>query len=78
MRQQLAKTEHAQLDAAPWIDLEEFNPSYLKRALPLMPKLEDHAPWLFNTDYYVEREELPDLDLDEAALVYQAARQKIQ
>ena len=43
-----------------------------------MPKLEDHAPWLFNTDYYVEREELPDLELDEAALVYQAARQKIQ
>jgi len=43
-----------------------------------MPKRGDHAPWLFNTDYYVEREELPDLDLDEAALVYQAARQKIQ
>jgi len=59
----------------PWIDREEFNPSYLLRALPLMPKRGDHAPWLFNTDYYVEREELPTLDLDEEALVYQAERQ---
>ncbi len=53
-----------------WVDPEEFNPGYLKRILHRMPRHGDHQPWTFNTDYYVEREELPAADLNEDALVY--------
>lgn len=54
----------------PWIDEEEFNPGYMQRGKHLMPKRGDHEPWQFSLDYYTEKDQLPLVDLDEAALVY--------
>ncbi len=54
----------------PWIDPEEFNPGYMQRSLHLLPRRGDHEPWVFNTNYYSEKDELPRVDLDEDALVY--------
>ncbi len=54
----------------PWIDPENFNPGYLTRALDILPKQGDRDPWRFENDYYVERDILPDIDLDEPELVY--------
>jgi cation diffusion facilitator CzcD-associated flavoprotein CzcO len=53
-----------------WISEEEFNPGYLNRRVHLMPKSGDHEPWNFSADYYTEKDQLPDYDLDEDALVY--------
>ena len=54
----------------PWVDEEEFNPGYMQRGVHLMTKRGEHEPWTFSGDYYIEKEELPLLDLDEDALVY--------
>lgn len=68
-------TAEANMEQRPWISEEEFNPGYLKRSLHLMPKQGEHDPWLYNADYYTEKESLPRINLDEEALVYQAAAQ---
>jgi cation diffusion facilitator CzcD-associated flavoprotein CzcO len=59
----------------PWIDEEEFNPGYMQRSIHLMPRRGSHEPWQFTTDYYVEKDQLPAVDLDEEALVYSAGSQ---
>ncbi len=61
------------MTASPWISEEEFNPGYLKRSVHLLPKQGDHAPWVFNADYYTEKDELPAVNLDEPQLVYTPA-----
>jgi len=58
------------MECGPWIGEDDFNPGYLKRGLDKMPRQGDHAPWTFNTNYYTERDEMPNYDLDDATLVY--------
>jgi len=58
------------MECGPWIGEDDFNPGYLKRGLDKMPRQGDHAPWTFNTNYYTERDEIPNYDLDDATLVY--------
>ncbi len=60
------------MDRRPWIAGDDFNPGYLQRSLHLLPRQGDHAPWTFSNDYYLERDRLPALDLDEPHLVYRA------
>jgi hypothetical protein len=55
----------------PWIDPENFNPGYLLRGLQLLPKRGDKPPWQHTQDYWTEKDELPAIDLDERALVYE-------
>ena len=59
------------MSVLPWIDEEEFNPGYMQRSKHLMPKRGDHEPWTFSADYYTEKDQLPFVDLDDSALVYQ-------
>jgi cation diffusion facilitator CzcD-associated flavoprotein CzcO len=54
----------------PWMSEQEFNPGYLKRSLHLLPRQGDHAPWQYEGDYYVERDSLPRVALDEPQLSY--------
>jgi cation diffusion facilitator CzcD-associated flavoprotein CzcO len=60
------------MERLPWVTADDFNPGYLQRSLHLMPKQGSHAPWTFCNDYYVERDLLPTLDLDDPHLVYSA------
>jgi cation diffusion facilitator CzcD-associated flavoprotein CzcO len=64
------------MERLPWVSEQDFNPGYLKRSLHLMPKQGTHEPWTFCNDYYVERETLPALDLDEPQLVYATGPEK--
>lgn len=64
------------MERLPWISEQDFNPGYLKRSLHLMPKQGTHAPWTFCNDYYLERDILPALDLDEPQLVYRGGPEK--
>lgn len=57
-----------------WILEKDFNPGYMNRGIHLLPKSGDHEPWLFNTDYYQERELMPEFDLDDGTMVYAKAR----
>jgi cation diffusion facilitator CzcD-associated flavoprotein CzcO len=64
------REEDKQMPALPFIDPENFNPGYLQRSMHLMPKQGDHEPWTFRQDYYTEKEEIPNADLDDGTLVY--------
>jgi cation diffusion facilitator CzcD-associated flavoprotein CzcO len=57
----------------PWIEEDEFNAGYLKRSMHLLPKQGGNEPWTFCRDYYVEKDMLPLVDLNEDVLVYSIA-----
>ncbi len=54
----------------PWVEPENFNPGYLERGLPLLPKQGDRDPWRHTQDYWTEKDQLPAADLDDGALRY--------
>ena len=54
----------------PWIDTENFNPGYMLRGMHLLPKRGDKPDWAHTQDYWNEKDELPAIDLDDAAFVY--------
>ncbi|MEZ5571387.1 MAG: NAD(P)/FAD-dependent oxidoreductase [Halioglobus sp.] len=61
----------------PWIEDDEFNAGYLKRSMHLLPKQGGNEPWAFCRDYYVEKDILPALDLNDDALVYSPVKRTV-
>ena len=57
-----------------WIDPENFNPGYLMRGMHLLPKRGDKPEWQHSQDYWREKDELPLIDLDDAAFVYSGTK----
>ncbi len=55
----------------PWIDPENFNPGYLMRGMHLLPKSGNKPEWRHTQDYWAEKDELPAIDLDDKAFVYE-------
>jgi len=70
------REQDGNMSKLPWIDEEEFNPGYMQRGKHLMPKRGDHEPWTFSADYYIEKEQLPAVSLDEDVLVYEHAKEQ--
>ncbi len=66
---QLRPSDH-NMPLLPWIEEENFNPSYLMRDLHKMPKRGDKPEWRHNQDYWREKDEIPAIDLDGAEFVY--------
>ena len=66
----LTWTHHEDNDMAqlPWVDPENFNPGYIMRGLDLLPKQGTRDPWRHTQDYWSERTEMPQADLDDGAL----------
>jgi cation diffusion facilitator CzcD-associated flavoprotein CzcO len=60
----------AEMPLLPWIDTENFNPGYLVRSLHLLPKRGTKVEWQHSQDYWREKDEIPAIDLDDAAFVY--------
>lgn len=58
------------MELAPVVPPEEFNPGYMIRGRALMAKQGSRGPWVASNDYYVERDEFPNIDLDEPELLY--------
>ena len=54
----------------PWIEEDNFNPGYLARGLAAMPRRGDKPEWRHNQDYWAEKDMFPDIDLMDAAFVY--------
>ncbi|MDP3852776.1 NAD(P)/FAD-dependent oxidoreductase [Phenylobacterium sp.] len=55
----------------PWIDPENFNPGYLMRGMHLLPRSGDKDEWRHTQDYWAEKDEIPAIDLDDPAFVYE-------
>ena len=65
------REEDADMTLLPWIDGETFNPGYLMRDVRLLPKRGDKPEWTHSQDYWWEKDALPQVDLDDAAFVYE-------
>jgi len=64
------RPEDKDMKLLPWIDPENFNPGYLMRGMHLLPRRGDKPEWQHSQDYWTEKDELPLIDLDDAAFVY--------
>ncbi|MFT5654136.1 MAG: cation diffusion facilitator CzcD-associated flavoprotein CzcO, partial [Psychromonas sp.] len=64
------RDEDADMELLPWIDTDEFNPSYMLRSLHLMPKRGSKADWQHTQDYWSEKETLPNVNLDDDLFIY--------
>ncbi|MDO9489405.1 MAG: FAD-containing monooxygenase EthA, partial [Sphingomonadaceae bacterium] len=58
------RAEDADMPLLPWIDPGNFNPGYLMRSMHLLPRRGDKPEWQHTQDYWLEREQLPAIDLD--------------
>nr|WP_294576969.1 NAD(P)/FAD-dependent oxidoreductase [uncultured Rhodopila sp.] len=64
------RPEDMAMPLLPWIDPENFNPGYVMRGMHLLPKRGDKPEWQHTQDYWAEKDQLPAIDLDDAAFVY--------
>ncbi|MDB5548472.1 MAG: putative Flavin-containing monooxygenase, partial [Tardiphaga sp.] len=64
------RPDDADMALKEWIDPENFNPGYMMRHMHLLPKRGDKPEWQHSQDYWAEKDELPLIDLDDAAFVY--------
>ena len=53
-----------------WMDDEDFNPNYLKRACPILPRWGDSDEWKHTQDHWREQMEFPLIDLDDEVFIY--------
>ncbi|MFC3172728.1 flavin-containing monooxygenase [Novosphingobium bradum] len=63
-------------DALPrkdWMDLDVFNPGYLQRALPHLPRRLDTPRWRHTQDYQADLVDLPAVTFEEPEFIYTAA-----
>ena len=65
------RPEDADMPISSWIDPDNFNPNYLQRSMHLMPKRGDRPEWQHTQDYWVEKDALPEADLDDGCLIYE-------
>jgi cation diffusion facilitator CzcD-associated flavoprotein CzcO len=70
------RPEDADMPLLPWIDPENFNPGYLMRGMHLLPKRGDKPEWQHNQDYWAEKDQIPAIDLEDAAFVYEGSAQQ--
>ncbi|HRD27419.1 MAG TPA: NAD(P)/FAD-dependent oxidoreductase [Caulobacter sp.] len=64
------RPEDRDMPLSDWMDPENFNPGYLMRGMHLLPKKGDKPEWQHTQDYWAEKDEIPAIDLDDAAFVY--------
>lgn len=64
------RPEDHNMPLLPWIEEENFNPGYLMRGLSQLPKRGDKPEWRHNQDYWAERDDIPQINLDGAEFAY--------
>ena len=64
------RPEDKDMPLSDWMDPENFNPGYLMRGMHLLPKKGDKPEWQHTQDYWVAKDELPAINLDDAAFAY--------
>jgi cation diffusion facilitator CzcD-associated flavoprotein CzcO len=64
------REEDKDMEILPWIDPADFNPGYLMRSMDLMPKRGSKYIWQHTQDYWNEKDEIPNIDLDSSEFDY--------
>jgi cation diffusion facilitator CzcD-associated flavoprotein CzcO len=62
--------EDEDMELLPWQDPENFNPGYLTRALPFLPRSGAKPEWHHSQDFREDFSEIPSIDLDGSEFVY--------
>mgnify|MGYP001356279328 FL=1 len=65
------REEDKKMKLLPWIADEEFNPGYLSRIMPKMPKSGDKPEWVHNQNYWYEKDVIPGINLDGEEFLYE-------
>ncbi len=65
------RPEDEDMPLLPWMDPENFNPGYLMRSMHLLPKRGDKPEWQHTQDYWAEKHEIPDIDIEGAEFDYE-------
>lgn len=65
------REEDKKMKLLPWIADEEFNPGYLSRIMPKMPKSGDKPEWVHNQNYWYEKDVIPAINLDGEEFLYE-------
>ncbi|MBS0412182.1 MAG: FAD-containing monooxygenase EthA, partial [Proteobacteria bacterium] len=53
-----------------WVDPDNFNPGYLMREMHKLPKSGPTREWRHTQDYWGDKDEFPQIDLDDEVFVY--------
>ena len=53
-----------------WMDEDNFNPNYLRRAMPILPRRGDKREWQHTQDYWREKDDFPAIDLEDEVFLY--------
>jgi cation diffusion facilitator CzcD-associated flavoprotein CzcO len=64
------RPQDADMLLLPWIDPDNFNPGYMMRGMHLLPRRGDRPEWAHTQDYWAEKDDIPAIDLDDAAFAY--------
>ncbi len=64
------RPDEQDMERRPWVEGDNFNAGYLVRGLHLLPKQGTRMPWLHTQDYYRDKDDIPNADLDDGSLVY--------
>ncbi len=57
-----------------WMEEDNFNPNYLRRANPILPRRGAKKEWQHTQDYWREKDEIPAIDLEGKEFVYCRAK----
>ena len=64
------RPEDRDMAAETFITEENFNAGYMMRGMHLMPKQGDREPWLMSQNYSLEKDSIPNADLEDGTLVF--------
>ncbi len=59
------RPEDKTMSLLPWIEPENFNSGYIVRSVHLMPRQGDIDPWRHTQDYWTDKDDFPNADLDD-------------
>lgn len=65
------RPEDKDMPLLPWMDPENFNPGYLMRSMNLLPKRGDKPEWQHTQDYWAEKKQIPEIDLEDGVFDYE-------
>jgi cation diffusion facilitator CzcD-associated flavoprotein CzcO len=68
------RDEDRDMELDDWIGEDNFNPGYIQRGMKQMPRRGDKPEWQHNQDYWAERNEIPNTNLEGSEFLYDGVR----
>ena len=69
------RPEERDMELFDWMDDQDFNPNYLKRAHKLLPRRGASREWRHTQDHWQERSDFPAINLEDKVFLYRRKEQ---